>query len=43
MLSLMNSPQSAQESEVNQQVELLDQILVKGEIQLIYKFVQYPA
>lgn len=44
MLSLINSPQPAQENEVNQQVELLeDQMLVKGGIQMIHKFVQCPA
>lgn len=44
MLSLINSPQLAQENEVNQQVELPeDQMLVKGGIQMIYEFLEYPA
>lgn len=44
MFSLMYFPQPAQENEVNQQVELLeDQMLVKGGIQMMYKFVQHLA
>lgn len=44
MLSLINSPQPARENEVNQQAELQeDQMLVKGGIPMIHRFVQYPA